>query len=152
MSRCQRYTSDYGKLGHAEVVRLRIPPSSFPAFAKEYFALFDEKGNRPDQSGDVRLEYRNLVGIPGETASIYAKQLVEVHKRMATSWILPKERERIRISVVAMGKIMIWDSDSIIPPALKRKLSVGAKTFEQHFLWKESGIVFLSLWGIICFV
>lgn len=44
--------SDYGSLGHAEVVRLRIPPSSFRQFAGEYFALFDDKGQRPDQFGD----------------------------------------------------------------------------------------------------
>lgn len=70
--------SDYGKLGHAEVVRLRIPPSSFPAFAKEYVALFSDKGYRPDQLGDTGLEYRNLVGMPGGVSSIYAKQLIEV--------------------------------------------------------------------------
>merc|ERR1719247_926922 len=28
--------SDYGSLGHAEVVAMRIPPSSFGAFAEEY--------------------------------------------------------------------------------------------------------------------
>jgi hypothetical protein len=38
---------------------------------------------------------------------------------------------------------MIWDSDSIIPPALKRRLSIGAKTFEQHFLLKESDMLYL---------
>ena len=70
--------SDYGKLGHAEVVRLQIPSSSFPQFAKEYVALFNEKGYRPDQWGDVGLEYRNLVGIPGGVKSNYAQQLVQV--------------------------------------------------------------------------
>jgi hypothetical protein len=44
--------SDYGSLGHAEVVGMRIPTSSFGAFAEEYCKLFDSKGNRPDQSGD----------------------------------------------------------------------------------------------------
>ena len=70
--------SDYGKLGHAEVVRLQIPSSSFPQFAKEYVALFNDKGYRPDQWGDVGLEYRNLVGIPGGVKSDYAQQLVQV--------------------------------------------------------------------------
>jgi peptide methionine sulfoxide reductase MsrA len=70
--------SEYGSLGHAEVVRLRIPPSSFRQFATEYFALFDAKGNRPDQFGDRGLEYRNLVGIPGGKDSPLAKELVEV--------------------------------------------------------------------------
>jgi len=68
--------SDYGSLGHAEVVRLRIPPSSLPEFAAEYSKLFDEKGNRPDQLGDRGPEYRNIVGIPGGTRSPLAKQLV----------------------------------------------------------------------------
>lgn len=70
--------SDYGKLGHAEVVRLSIPPSSFNEFAKEYFALFNDKGYRADQWGDVGLEYRNLVGVPGGAKGDYAKQLVQV--------------------------------------------------------------------------
>ena len=69
--------SDYGSLGHAEVVAMRIPPSSFGAFAKEYFALFDAKGNRPDQLGDRGPEYRNVVGIPGGSSGPYAKALVE---------------------------------------------------------------------------
>jgi peptide methionine sulfoxide reductase MsrA len=70
--------SDYGSLGHAEVVSIKIPPSAFPAFAKEYFALFNEKGYRPDQWGDVGLEYRNLIGFPGGVSSPYAKQLIQV--------------------------------------------------------------------------
>ena len=36
--------ADYGSLGHAEVVRLKIPAIKFPEFAEEYFKLFDEKG------------------------------------------------------------------------------------------------------------
>ena len=43
--------ADYGSLGHAEVVRLRIPPSAFGEFAKEYCKLFDKNGYRPDQLG-----------------------------------------------------------------------------------------------------
>lgn len=69
--------SDYGSLGHAEAVRLRIPPSAFPEFAREYAKLFDDKGRRPDQAGDRGLEYRNVVGVPGGTKSPYAKMLVE---------------------------------------------------------------------------
>merc|ERR1712216_557244 len=65
-----------GSLGHAEVVRLRIPPSSLDEFAAEYARLFDEKGNRPDQLGDRGPEYRNVVGLPGGTRSPLAKQVV----------------------------------------------------------------------------
>ena len=67
---------DYGSLGHAEVVAMRIPPSSFEEFAIEYFKLFNDKGERPDQNGDRGPEYRNLIGIPGGAKSPYAKQVV----------------------------------------------------------------------------
>ena len=67
---------DYGSLGHAEVVALRIPPSSFEQFAIEYFKLFNDKGERPDQFGDRGTEYRNLIGIPGGAKSPYAKQII----------------------------------------------------------------------------
>lgn len=69
--------ADYGKLGHAEVVRVNIPPSAFPLFAAEYCKLFSKEGYRADQWGDRGSEYRNLVGIPGGLNSVYAKQLVE---------------------------------------------------------------------------
>mmetsp|Transcript_41672 Transcript_41672/g.61171 ORF Transcript_41672/g.61171 Transcript_41672/m.61171 type:complete len:317 (+) Transcript_41672:48-998(+) len=68
--------ADYGKLGHAEVVSLRIPPSKFKDFAVEYFKLFDKEGNRPDQFGDRGTEYRNVVGIPGGSKSEFAKELI----------------------------------------------------------------------------
>jgi len=73
--------SDYGSLGHAEVVRLRVPPSKFGAFAEEYAKLFDKDGNRPDQSGDRGPEYRNLVGIPGGIKSPLAQALVQASIR-----------------------------------------------------------------------
>lgn len=69
--------ADYGKLGHAEVVGLRIPPSSFKDFAVEYFKLFDDRGDRPDQGGDRGSEYRSLVGLPGGAKGEYAKILVD---------------------------------------------------------------------------
>lgn len=70
--------SDYGSLGHAEVVKLNIPPSAFPDFAKEYLKLFSKDGFRPDQFQDRGGEYRNLVGIPGGVNSPLCKQLVDV--------------------------------------------------------------------------
>lgn len=69
--------SDYGKLGHAEVVSVRIPSSKFGDFAAEYCKLFDKDGFRPDQGGDRGLEYRNLVGIPGGRSSPLAAALVK---------------------------------------------------------------------------
>jgi peptide methionine sulfoxide reductase MsrA len=73
--------SFYGALGHAEVVSLNIPSSTFPQFAAEYFKLFDKNGYRPDQAGDRGLEYRNVVGIPGGSQSEYAKLLIETSKQ-----------------------------------------------------------------------
>lgn len=69
--------ADYGKLGHAEVVSMKIPSSKFEDFAVEYFNLFDKDGFRPDQFGDRGTEYRNLVGIPGGKSSPLAQKLVE---------------------------------------------------------------------------
>ena len=69
--------ADYGKLGHAEVVSLRIPANKFYDFAVEYCNLFDKDGLRPDQFGDRGTEYRNLVGIPGGKSSPLAELLVK---------------------------------------------------------------------------
>lgn len=55
--------SDYGSLGHGEVVGMKLPPESVKDFVKEYFSLY-YKGDRPDR-GDRGGEYRSLVGIPG---------------------------------------------------------------------------------------
>ena len=68
--------SDYGKLGHAEVVAMKIPTSKFEDFVTEYCKLFDKDGLRPDQSGDRGTEYRSLVGIPGGKKSPLAEKLV----------------------------------------------------------------------------
>jgi peptide methionine sulfoxide reductase MsrA len=71
--------ADYGRLGHAEVVRVKIPPSKFQDFAVEYCKLF-KNGLRPDQAGDRGGEYRNLVGLPGGSKSPLAQLLVEASK------------------------------------------------------------------------
>jgi hypothetical protein len=49
--------ADYGKLGHGEVVGLRIPQSAVGDFAGEYFALFGDRGERADPM-DKGGEYR----------------------------------------------------------------------------------------------
>ena len=73
--------ADYGKLGHAEVVKLNVPSGKFGLIAEEYFKLFDSQGNRPDQRGDRGLEYRNLVGLPGGASSPLYKELVAASER-----------------------------------------------------------------------
>lgn len=59
--------ADYGKLGHAEVVGIKVPESKIEDFAKVYFDLFDPKtGERVDPQ-DKGPEYRSLIGLPGGT-------------------------------------------------------------------------------------
>jgi len=55
--------ADYGKLGHGEVVGMRIPENRIGDFATEYFNLFTAKGERVDP-GDKGGEYRSLLGLP----------------------------------------------------------------------------------------
>lgn len=71
--------SDYGKLGHAEVVSMKIPSSKYKDFAVEYCKLF-RNGMRPDQAGDRGLEYRNLIGLKGGSKNPLALELVEASK------------------------------------------------------------------------
>jgi hypothetical protein len=72
---------EYGKLGHCEVVNLKIPKSSFSSFCDIYFSLFDQNGDRPDQRGDRGLEYRSVVGIPGgEKSDLYPLLLAAADK------------------------------------------------------------------------
>jgi len=59
--------SDYGKLGHGEVVGMTIPESSIGDFADVYFSLFGKNGQRVDPL-DIGPEYRSLLGLPGGTS------------------------------------------------------------------------------------
>lgn len=52
--------ADYGRLGHGEVVGMKIPTTAVSSFADEYFSLFDANGDRPDK---VR-KYSELVYCP----------------------------------------------------------------------------------------
>jgi peptide methionine sulfoxide reductase MsrA len=59
--------ADYGKLGHAEVVGLKIPGPAIQNFSEVYFNLFDpDTGDRVDPQ-DQGPEYRSLIGLPGGT-------------------------------------------------------------------------------------
>ena len=52
-----QFIADYGKLGHGEVVGMKIPESSIVDFAKEFFALFSSQNERVDPL-DIGSEYR----------------------------------------------------------------------------------------------
>ena len=55
--------ADYGKLGHGEVVGMKIPQSSIVDFASDYLNMFGPNGERVDY-GDRGGEYRALIGLP----------------------------------------------------------------------------------------
>jgi peptide methionine sulfoxide reductase MsrA len=57
--------ADYGKLGHGEVVGMRIPESQIGNFATEYFSYFNPKTGERVDPGDKGGEYRSLIGLPG---------------------------------------------------------------------------------------
>eukprot|EP00633_Aureoumbra_lagunensis_P002291 CAMPEP_0197290864 /NCGR_PEP_ID=MMETSP0890-20130614/10277_1 /TAXON_ID=44058 ORGANISM="Aureoumbra lagunensis, Strain CCMP1510" /NCGR_SAMPLE_ID=MMETSP0890 /ASSEMBLY_ACC=CAM_ASM_000533 /LENGTH=266 /DNA_ID=CAMNT_0042763219 /DNA_START=78 /DNA_END=878 /DNA_ORIENTATION=- len=69
--------ADYGSLGHAEAVRVKVPASTVPEFTKEYAKLFDKQGDRPDK-GDRGLEYRSVIGLPGGQSSPFYNQVKEI--------------------------------------------------------------------------
>lgn len=60
-------TADYGMMGHAEVVALRIPEASFAAFAARFWQLCP--GGRRQDPQDSGGEYRSVVGLPGGVSS-----------------------------------------------------------------------------------
>ena len=60
--------SDYGDLGHAEVVAVQVPARQVLAFASRALDdLWDARGRRADPQ-DAGGEYRSLLGLPGGMA------------------------------------------------------------------------------------
>jgi len=55
--------SDYGRMGHTEVVGVKVPEDKIPQFSDAFFALFIN-GDRADPQ-DRGGEYRGAFGIPG---------------------------------------------------------------------------------------
>jgi peptide methionine sulfoxide reductase MsrA len=66
--------ADYGKLGHGEVVGMRLPEKAIADFAKVYFGLFSPAGERVDP-GDRGGEYRSLLGLPGGVSHVMYPQV-----------------------------------------------------------------------------
>jgi hypothetical protein len=56
--------SDYGRLGHTEVVAVRVPEDRLLFFCEQYLRLFNSAGVRADPQ-DRGGEYRSAVGLPG---------------------------------------------------------------------------------------
>ena len=97
--------ADYGKLGHAEAVGMRIPKASVGDFAREYFQLFDKKGDRPDK-GDRGPEYRSIVGLPGGMNG----ELFAAVKREAEG--LVELKEGVGNDPDTLGRRTVWVYDS----------------------------------------
>lgn len=56
--------SDYGRLGHTEVVAVRVPDDRLLFFCEQYLRLFNSAGVRADPQ-DRGGEYRSAIGLPG---------------------------------------------------------------------------------------
>lgn len=98
--------SDYGKLGHGEVVGMKIPVAMYREFADEYVKLFDKNGDRPDK-GDRGGEYRHMVGLPGGVKSPLFSQLEEAVKPLGVSLLEGKGSDPDNLS-----KKSIWVYDT----------------------------------------
>lgn len=97
--------ADYGKLGHGEVVGMRIPVSSYSSFVSTYLSLFDRGGDRPDK-GDRGPEYRHLVGMPG---GVNSKLFRELEQQAEGRWSLDEGKGDDGDN---LGKKGIWVMDS----------------------------------------
>jgi len=74
--------ADYGKLGHGEVVHMKLPPNRVKQFAQLYFSLFDsDTGDRVDPQ-DRGPEYRSIIGIPEGVNSLYVPVIEEAANEM----------------------------------------------------------------------
>ncbi|KAL3919882.1 MAG: hypothetical protein SGILL_003529 [Bacillariaceae sp.] len=127
--------SDYGKLGHAEVVSMKIPKDKFSEFAVEYCKLF-RNGMRPDQAGDRGLEYRNLVGFPGGSKSDLAMKLVEASKATGDQLDFAVGKGGDATSKGKDGDIprLVWIMDSDAYPSY---VAEAYHQFHDGFNWGE---------------
>lgn len=60
-----QFVADYGKLGHGEVVGMKIPSDKVVDFASVYFSLFNPRTKDRVDPQDRGGEYRSLIGLPG---------------------------------------------------------------------------------------
>jgi len=98
--------ADYGKLGHGEVVGMTIPESSIGDFAKVYFSLFTDKGERVDPM-DRGGEYRSLLGLPGGSNHPMYPTVLEAANEKGVKLVLGKGNDPD-----TLGKKMVFVMDS----------------------------------------
>lgn len=70
----------YGKQGFGEVVQVTVPQDKIKDFAEVYISLFGADGKRPDK-GDIGIEYRSLLGLPGGMSSPLIPEINELAKK-----------------------------------------------------------------------
>jgi len=59
-----KFDSDYGQMGHTEVVAVKVPNDRLLFFVEAFLNLFNDKGIRADPQ-DQGGEYRTALGLPG---------------------------------------------------------------------------------------
>lgn len=98
--------ADYGKLGHGEVVGMRIPESKLGLFAKEYVNLLDSNGDRSDKL-DRGPDYRSLLGLPGGISSPLFSEIKDAADAKKINLVAGKGND-----ADTLGKRLIWVMDS----------------------------------------
>lgn len=98
--------ADYGKLGHGEVVGMKIPENKIGDFAKEYFDLFTEKGERVDPM-DRGGEYRSLLGLPNGDKNPYYPTVEAAAKAKGMTLELGKGNDP---DTLGTKKVYVYDS------------------------------------------
>mmetsp|Transcript_19885 Transcript_19885/g.40514 ORF Transcript_19885/g.40514 Transcript_19885/m.40514 type:complete len:255 (+) Transcript_19885:26-790(+) len=103
----RRGVSDYGRLGHAEVVQVTIPPSALPAFANKFIGIFGKRGYRHDPQ-DRGGEYRSVLGLPGGTASPHYAKFIAAAEGSPMKLVAGKGSED---DTLVSREILVMDSD-----------------------------------------
>ena len=101
------FDSDYGKLGHTEVVAVRVPEDSVEGFVEAYISLFDSKGIRADPQ-DAGGEYR-------------CKQLLAIHLFAVT--LLPNTPPESQAGTVLTGRV--YASRACVRACVLRRSAIG---------------------------
>ena len=99
--------ADYGRLGHAEVVLVRVPPDAVGAFASKYFGIFGKRGFRHDPQ-DQGGEYRSVLGLPGGAASPH---YAAVEAAAAGTPMVLRSGEGDEGDTLASKNVLVMDSD-----------------------------------------
>jgi len=85
--------SDYGKMGHTEVVAVKVPNDRLLFFMEAFLDLFDASGVRADPQ-DVGGEYRTALGLPGGMENDAVPVLVDFAKEKGMKVLPGKGNEK----------------------------------------------------------